>query len=931
MRHKNQQISVLISIILLFFCSNVFSRPALDYEKALKSFHQENFDAAYIHLKNALQDNPSHLQSKLMMGDILLRRNQTLAAITEYEESLVLGADLNIAYFPLAKAYTRIREYDKVVNLTLKNLNKKNKFEITLLQAVAYENLEFYAKSQSKYEAAYELEPNNIDAVNNLASFYMRQGQLNKVKILILKAKSINSDNANILHIQGQLKQAQGKITEALDFFKLAYEKYPNGPFISRSLANTYVDLNNLNKAREIVDKVLVETPDEPFIMLLSARIYSMNNNNDLATKAYQEITQKLALIPNELLLKQSELLLISGLALYMTENYESARNKLINYVSNNPESLYALEILIDTHIKLGEPKVALKLLESQYELVKSSLSLSLVLCDIYLKTNKIHHCQSLITELREVHNAERVLDLLQVTTLQAREKHQDALSYFENKFTDTRGLKVKKTAAILYLQNNQEEHALEIANELITLVPENVNYQLLKSDILISLKRLDEAQSINNKILETQAELFPAKFNQATLYYLQKEYQQAQSYAEQLLVEDSTSYRLHLLLANTLLAQNKFEEAKNGFNTAKLFDKENPVPYEKNIQIYRQLNKLKSAIKELDKLQKSHFLNPAYIQTRAEIYIQQHELDKAAEQYNKLHKMWSSDHQKLLFLGQQQRFAKLNTGAEKSLLRALELSPNFLYAKIELMRLYISMDKVDKTEAISSKLATEIQKKPNIQLILGDIALSKRQLEQAKSHYLAAIKINNNYQAAIIKLYNLAKEKSIGIDGFSTIMQDIVNKHPNSHFQRHILADFLYFKGDKVEAKKHYLMLEKVPGLLRVEYLYNNLANLLLDENSPLAIIYIDKALKIDNVNPSFIDTKGWILTKQSHFVEGLDLLREAFAMNSSNPSVQYHIAYNLVKTGQLSAARLELEKLISSNQKFAEKQSAKELLESI
>jgi hypothetical protein len=38
-----------------------------------------------------------------MMGDILLRRNQTQAAIIEYEESLIWGADLNIAYFPLAR------------------------------------------------------------------------------------------------------------------------------------------------------------------------------------------------------------------------------------------------------------------------------------------------------------------------------------------------------------------------------------------------------------------------------------------------------------------------------------------------------------------------------------------------------------------------------------------------------------------------------------------------------------------------------------------------------------------------------------------------------------------------------------------------------------------------------------------------------------
>jgi putative PEP-CTERM system TPR-repeat lipoprotein len=931
MRNKNSSTLASIIFLMSFFCNYVFSQSAIDYEKALISLNQENVDEAYIHLKNALKDNPSHLQSKLMIADVLYRKNLIQASIVEYEESLLLGADINIAYLPLAKAYNRIKDYGKVISLPTRELNKTNKFEIILLRAVAHENLGLNIKAQVNYETAHELEPSSIDAINSLTSFYMRQGQLDKVQIFILKAKSINPNNANTLHIQGQLKQKQGKLAEALEFFKLAYEKSPMAPFLSRSLANAYVDLNQLNKARSIVDNILTVTPDEPFIMLLSARLYSLNNNNELARKAYEEITKKFALIPDESLLQQSELLFVSGLALYMTENYESARNKLIKHVSQTPESLYALEILIDTHIKLGEPKVALKLLESKYELVKSSLPLSLVLCDLYLKTNKIYQCQSFISELRDVHNAERVLDLLQVQILQARKKYLEALAYFETQFTDTRGLNVKKTAAILYLQNNQKKRALEIANELVALAPENVNYQLLKSDVLISLKRFDEAQRVNNKILETQAELFPAKFNQANLLYLQEAYPQAQFHAERLVSDYYNSFRVQLLLANTLLAQNKLEEAKKEFNQAKLFDRNSPVPYEKNIQIYRQLNDLDSAIKELDRLQQSHFMDPNYILTRAKIYIQQNDREKAAEQYIKLNSMWSDDHEKLLYLGQQQRFARINTGAEISLLRALELVPNFLYAKIELMRLYVSMGEVDKTEAISSKLSTDIQKKPNIQLILGDIALTKRHFEQAKFHYLAAIRINNNYQAAIIKLYNLAKEKNIGVEEFLTTMRSIINTYADSDFQRHILADFLYFSGDIDEAKQHYLILEKVPGLLRVEYLYNNLANLVLDENSHLAITYIEKALKIDKNNPSFIDTKGWILTKQSQFVEGLDLLREAFAMDSDNQSVQYHIAYNLVKTGQLSAARLALEKLISSDREFTEKQSAEELLKSI
>ena len=310
---------------------------------------------------------------------------------------------------------------------------------------------------------------------------------------------------------------------------------------------------------------------------------------------------------------------------------------------------------------------------------------------------------------------------------------------------------------------------------------------------------------------------------------------------------------------------------------------------------------------------------------------MQLNESDKAAEQYNKLYNMWSDDHQKLLYLGQQQRFAKINSGAEISLLHALELAPNFLYAKIELMRLYISIGEIGKAEVILSKLPTDIQKKPNIQLILGDIALAKLQLNQAKYHYLAAIQLNNNYQAAIIKLYNLAKEKNIGIDEFLTTMQNIVNNYPDAHFQRHILADFLYHQGEMLLAEQHYLVLVKIAQLPRIKYIYNNLASMLTNSDPNTALIYINKALDIDQSNSIFIDTKGWILTQQGQYMEGLDLLREAFSMNSTHPSIQYHIAYNLVKSGQLKAAKKELKKVLTTDLPFAEKDLAQALMNSI
>jgi hypothetical protein len=52
-----------------------------DYEKALQSYHAEKFEETYIHLKNAIQFNPSHLPSQLLLGKVYQQRDNTLSAI----------------------------------------------------------------------------------------------------------------------------------------------------------------------------------------------------------------------------------------------------------------------------------------------------------------------------------------------------------------------------------------------------------------------------------------------------------------------------------------------------------------------------------------------------------------------------------------------------------------------------------------------------------------------------------------------------------------------------------------------------------------------------------------------------------------------------------------------------------------------------------
>jgi len=59
------------------------------YEEAVISFNKEEYETSYIHLKNALDIDPDHLPSKILIGRLLLINNLPEAAITEFEEALL--------------------------------------------------------------------------------------------------------------------------------------------------------------------------------------------------------------------------------------------------------------------------------------------------------------------------------------------------------------------------------------------------------------------------------------------------------------------------------------------------------------------------------------------------------------------------------------------------------------------------------------------------------------------------------------------------------------------------------------------------------------------------------------------------------------------------------------------------------------------------
>ncbi len=109
-----------------------------------------------------------------------------------------------------------------------------------------------------------------------------------------------------------------------------------------------------------------------------------------------------------------------------------------------------------------------------------------------------------------------------------------------------------------------------------------------------------------------------------------------------------------------------------------------------------------------------------------------------------------------------------------------------------------------------------------------------------------------------------------------------------------------------------------------------NNLAWLLSEHggDKEKALQLAQTAKEAAPEDPNISDTLGWILYKRGVYQRAVALLRDSAAKLPQNPTVQYHFAMASQKVGDVQGARQALERAVSSQASFPEKEEARKAL---
>jgi putative PEP-CTERM system TPR-repeat lipoprotein len=238
-----------------------------------------------------------------------------------------------------------------------------------------------------------------------------------------------------------------------------------------------------------------------------------------------------------------------------------------------------------------------------------------------------------------------------------------------------------------------------------------------------------------------------------------------------------------------------------------------------------------------------------------------------------------------------------------------------------------IKLQKYPEALELAKKIDTTYPTLAIGKILMGDIFLAEKKLDEALENYRKANEIQPNDKVLFtIADLMLAKQQ---VPEAIKLLDGALVKNPKNgplHFK---LATLYQAQNDFDKAEKHYLaILDGQPDNVLA---LNNLAWLYSQQNNPKALELGKKAYDKAPNAAAIADTYGYILVKQKQAAEGLKVLEKAAKDAPNENDIQYHLAEAYAETGDSAKATAILETITKAPNEFAEKKAAVALLEKL
>lgn len=907
---------------LLLISGLLYAADTEQYIQEAKAYLEKGEPkAAVIQLKNALQENPTSIEARLMLGKIYLKAGDGASAEKEFDRAKRLNAAKSYWELDLAKSYLLQRKHQEILDNISDDPDNamEDRVALLLIRGDAFLGLRKFQEARETFNQALTVNIESPEAMLGLVMVDIAENKRTEALNSLDQLLTSYPDNVPALVLRAELNMQTGKSEPALADFNKAISLQENNARALLGRANINLAGGKLEETKKDLAKLEGLVPGHPKLLHLSGAVALLEKDLD---KAETLLQQAYNADPNNL---QTQTML--GATHFYKGNLEAAHELLSQVLKAQPALLPAIKLLASVQDKLKQPEEVIKLLEPAQKYYSDDAQLMAMLGTAYMQVKRYEEGSALMTKAIEISPDLAAYRTQLALGLLAQGKTGEAISELEST-TSMEGEFVQADVLLVLSHINKKDYvkALEASQALEKKSPDNpISYNLTGLAYMMS-GETDKAGQRFRKALEVDPNFITAYANLARLAMQKDDIEQAKEELNK--ARDKAPKNTTVLMGLADLAKREgdqekmitlLEQAQNG-------EPKSSRPGLILTQTYLSEGLPLKALRISSQLSADYPKEPAVLATHGRAQLASGDAINAVTTFKRLTEIVKNA-ESLQMLGNAQQGAKQFDDARESYKEALELTPGSIPVLIGQYSLELSTGNTD----LALTHAQTIQKALPDQAIgyefAGTAYAFQNKPKQAIPLYEKAFNMQPSEKVAILlaNQYVAAGDVNRGI----ATLQNWIEKNPNQIQPQLSLSMMLLSQGRNDDSIAEY---EKVLQADKDNVIaLNNLAWLYSTKGDKRASEVGKRAYELAPNRPEIIDTYGWILVQQGDFKTGSEILKQAAELAPKNQEIVYHLGFSLNKQGETQQAKAMLKRAIDIAEDSELAKSAKKILADI
>jgi len=864
--------------------------------------------SAIIQLKNALQHDPGHIDSRLLLGTVYLRMGNAEAAEKEFGRAGQLGAESSRWLLGYGQALLMQRKYREVLDKLLPDdsLDASTRASVLALRGQAWLLQGDKDKAAAAYQQALALDPKNM--LVRLARVRMLVEERDFAQALVDASEVVKAypDNAEGHLTKAELHRQLKQLDQAETEFKRGVELSPQNPRGYLGLGMVHVMQRKPDQALAdiaLLRKKFGEPPAANYIHALAAY---QKGDLDTATEQLQLV---LRAVPDQI---QAQLLY--GVVSYSQGKYQLAEDYLARVHSQLPDEPMVGKLLAATRMKLNNPRHAISVLERLLPGNPKDPQLMALLGTAYMQSGNNSKGAEYLGQAVELAPDQALLRTQLAVGQLAGGDTPSAISELEQAVN--LGQDVLQADVLLvmsYLKAGEHDKAMEVGKKLQARMPDSPIPVNILGLAYLADKQFDKARASFEQALKLDKNFVIADMNLARLALVQGDRDSAAKHYQAVLAKQPDHQQAMLGLAS--LARARGDQAAMEKWLTRAHDSA-PGAVQPTLLLAQMLLKKGEALKAtslLNGLSTDDQQQPQVLRMRGMALIQAGQYSNAVRSLELLTQKRPDYIEGWFQLGRAQAASGDLGAARTSFKRALSLdgSDKQPLLRMALGELELKARRWDDALTQAQQLQQQFPKLPTGFELEAAAYRGLGRMDKALEALGQAVRVQGTSKR--VNLYSHALASAGQRDKAMTVLQDWLSGHPDDTAIRTTLGLLQQQEGEGDAAIATYeQVLQKSEGN---PVIYNNLAWLYLAKGDVRATEYARKAYDIAPERAEIVDTYGWVLFRQGKEDEGLTLLQQALVLAPRNPEIGLHVARALHDSDRDREAGPLLDRIIKDN----------------